>query len=66
METTRLFILRQKLSNIPEQSMIRHNRKNTQGMITDFGIIMTPQTSSLNITIKTSKQLIIPVTNRRQ
>ena len=29
-------------------------------------MIMTSQTSSLNIAIKTSKQLFIPVTNRRQ
>ena len=29
-------------------------------------IIMTSQTSSLNLTIKHGKQLIIPVTNRRQ
>ena len=29
-------------------------------------MIMTSQTSSLNEAIKTSKQLIIPVTDRRQ
>ena len=46
--------------------MIRHNRKNTRAYMTDFHIIMTSQTSSLNIAIKISIQLIIPVTNRRQ
>ena len=63
---TRLFILRQKLLNIPEQSLIRHNRKSIQAYDNKFHIIMMSQTSSLNIAIKNGKQLIIAVTNRRR
>ena len=62
----RLFTLRQKLSNIPEQSMIRHNRKNAQAYDNRFRPNYDVTTSRLNTAIKTSKQLIILVTNRRQ
>ena len=63
---TRQFIVQQKLSNIPEQSFIRHNRKSIQAYDNKFHIIMMSQTSSLNIAIKYGKQLIILVTNRRR
>ena len=60
---TCLIILWQKLWNIPEESLIRHNRKNTQAYDNK---IMTSRTSNLNIAIENGKQLIILVTNRRQ
>ena len=47
-KTTLLFILRQKLSNIPE--------KVYELSITNWDIIMTTQFSSLNIAIKNGKQ----------
>ena len=46
--------------------MIRHNRKSIQAYHNKFQIIMTSQTSSLNIAIKNGKQRIIPMTNRRR
>ena len=52
-KTTRLFILLQKLSHIPDQSLIRHNRKNVRAY---NNIIMMSQTLSLNIAIKNGKQ----------
>ena len=63
---TRIFILQQKLSNIPEQSLIRRNRKSIQAYNYKFHVIVMSQTSSLNIAIKNGKQLIIPVANRRR
>ena len=55
-KTTRLFILWQKLSNIPEQFMIRHNRKYIRDYDNRFPHNYDITNSSLNIAIKTSKQ----------
>ena len=45
--------------------MIRHYRKNTLACDNRFRPNYDVTTSSLNIAIKTCKEIIIPVTNRR-
>ena len=52
---TRLFILWQELSNIPEKLLLRHNRKSIRAYDTNCNIIMTSQTTSLNTAIKSRK-----------
>ena len=56
-KTICLFIQRQKLLNIPEKTLIRHNRKSIRAYDNNLrhNYDMS-QTSSLNITIKNGKQ----------
>ena len=56
-----------KAIKYPKTIHDRSQQKKYTGLRKHNGsIIVTSQTSSLNIAIKTCKQLIIPVTNRRQ
>ena len=50
---TRLFILQQKLLNIPEKPIICHDKKSVRAY---NNVIMMSQTASLNIAIKNVKQ----------
>ena len=55
-------MLRQKLSNIPEKSLLRHNRKSIRAYDNKLQYIMISQTSSPNIAIKSCKQPSSPET----